>query len=215
MTIIADAPEGYQAWPDIRTIAGTRLINPDMIAYSIAAAAGQQLVVRVEQPGRGPLVYVHPRLVEAVQSWYERLPRLLAEIAGTIPYPVDERQVDHREADAEDTKRGAEETRRCSLFAWCDGHDGVFPETDGVHMTQIQVGAYDGGEPKIVHAIRYLPVEDGDEAAHWSFSMPEGGEWSFRPEELDEQIESGIAELQRARRAIDAFLAVNDGASNS
>lgn len=47
-TIIADAPAGYQDWPDIRTING-RMLTPDSVAYAIAIAAGRRLTLPVSR----------------------------------------------------------------------------------------------------------------------------------------------------------------------
>lgn len=108
----------------------------------------------------------------------------------------------------------AEENRPCSMYTWCQGHSMMFPESDGSHMAPLVIGEYEGGEPKTVGAIRY-EVSEYDDVAHWSFSMPEGGEWSFGADAVDREIGEGIDELLRARTAIKAFLAAHDMTSGA
>lgn len=196
MTIIADAPEGYEDWPDIRSVApaGGGLITPDIIATAMAVRSGRRLMHRVERKPRGPLVFVHPDLCAAVRAWYAALPASLAR-----HLPEDPATSAARETSDDDH-------RPCERFSWCDGHDSLSPESDGSHMTSIVVGEYTDGEPKLVYAFRYEPSSDFPEPARWSFSMPESGEWSFGPADVDGEIQSGIADLESARRAIREFL---------
>lgn len=76
MTTIADAPAGYEAWPDIRTVKGG-IITTDGVAEAIAIreklSTGRDLLVRVPEPGRGSRVYVHPDVVQATEHWYGHL----------------------------------------------------------------------------------------------------------------------------------------------
>lgn len=208
MSIIADAPAGYQQWPDIRTIHDVPTLMVDSIVYSIAAASGQQLIVRVDVPGRGPLIHVHPDLVKAVKACYRDLGASITAAARSIPAAdvAGEAQLPTAAPAQGEQRQEADGTTPCSIFTWCDGHEPTCPESDGVHMTTIGFGRYAGGEPKYLYAIFYLPVEDDDPPAHWSFSMPEGAEWSFGPDAVDAEIQEGIDELVAARNAIKRFL---------
>ncbi|MFG6445600.1 hypothetical protein ACFXQA_10050 [Microbacterium sp. P07] len=73
MSIIADPPAGLESWPDIRSVmqAGGGLMTVDAVASTIAQweehQSGRRLIHRVENPGRGPSIYVHPTLVDTVR----------------------------------------------------------------------------------------------------------------------------------------------------
>lgn len=112
-----------------------------------------------------------------------------------------------------DFMAGLPTTVPCTIYGWCDGHDSLSPEDDGCHMTTLEYGKYEDGQSKYVHVLLSLPQDEGDGPAEWSFSMPEGADWSIDPGNIDAEIDEGIADLQRARAVMKAFLAEHGAAA--
>lgn len=204
-TVLAEPPHGYEEWPDISEagIPDGGLITPDAVAWAIAQweqrQSGRQLMHRVENKPYGPRIHTHPDLIRAVRQWYADIG---AGIAQYTPTSTGSPVAQAASTDA----TAAEDPTPCSMFTWCYGHDRHFPERDAVHMARILIATY-GGEERHVHASFYLPAADFDEPAHWLFSMPEESDWEFGVNEIDRELDAGVAELESARAAIRAFLA--------